>query len=87
MIYLTSTIEQSLIDAEAKISENCGFPFEDVERWAIIEKAYNQDFWFMRKPIGYSHDTLELTESQMMADVDLTNITEKPWSVDWYDNS
>lgn len=87
MIYLTSTNETSIINAEQKITENCGFPFEDTDKWADVTKAYNQNLWFIKKPTGYNYSTLSLSESEMMDGVDLTNITEEELDLNWFDNS
>ena len=71
MIYLTALTEAPLLEADARISLNCGFPNNGTTRWAVPRQS-NQGVWFIEKPIGYN----QFTQAQMMEGVNLTGITE-----------
>lgn len=81
MTYLTSKNEKAVIEAEAMISSNCGFPNEyGTIKWADIQKAINEDLWFIEKPKGYN----KFTPKQMMDSVDLSGIIESERDDNWF---
>lgn len=86
-LFLTSTNEAAIIAAEAQISANCGFPNgRGTERWAVPQKAINEDLWFIIKPSvnGYSDTVEAFTQEQTLAGVDLSGVTEQEVNPDWF---
>ncbi len=85
MIYLTSANQANIIAAQAQISLNCGFPNNlGTEQWANVQKAINQDMWFIIKPPIEGYNLGEFTQIQMMSNVDLTNIIEQEYDATWF---
>lgn len=77
--------EEDLLKIDAAISATCEWPnSKGTLRWAIPQKAYNQDFWFLSKPPEKGYNLGEFTQAQMIANVDITNITELEWNKDWF---
>lgn len=70
--------------ANDQIDSNCGFPDGYTNTWDIPVQAYEQDFWFIRKPpvAGYKEPTRSFTQAQMIAGV--TNVTEEESQPDWW---
>lgn len=81
MIYLTSTNKQAIIDAEAKISRNCGFPNDSGTLcWDVPTKAINQTLWFIERPNSYNNLTAEV----MLNGVDMGEIEEAEFNSSWF---
>ena len=80
MIYLTSTNQQAIISAQARISANCNFPKDGTVRWAVVQKAVDQDLWFMEKPMGYK----DIIANTMLDGVDMTDIIEQAKNTAWF---
>lgn len=80
MIYLTSTNQQAIIDAQAKITANCNFPKNGTVKWANVQKAVNQDLWFIEKPMGYR----DIAANAMMTGVNMTGIIEMEKDAAWF---
>lgn len=85
-IYFTSSNENAIIAAEAKISANCQFPNEyGTLRWSIVQKAINEDLWFFSKPHSdYTSYQYNFTIDEMLDGVDMTDITEQEKNQDWF---
>lgn len=80
MIYLTHAIEQNIIDAQAQISANCGFPNDrGTNNWDV--PTYNEEleiFYIVKPPVEGRIDGEDiLTQAQMMANV--TGVEEREW--------
>lgn len=86
IMYLTSTNETAIINAAIKIAENCHLPNDEgTQVWENPTKAFDQDLWFIAKPPEEGWGNIErFTQAEMMADVDLTDIIEKPRNNNWF---
>lgn len=80
MIYYTCTTAQPLINLQAKISQNCGFPKDGTQKWDAVTKAVNQELYFIQKPVTYN----KLTQTAMLVGIDLTGITEQEKNKYWF---
>lgn len=83
MIYLTHETEQNVIDAEAQISANCGFPNgRGTDNWDI--PGYKEDlevFFIVKPPItGRGDGESTFTQEQMMTSV--VDVVEREWEWD-----
>lgn len=77
--------EEDLLKIDAVISEVCGFPnLQGTLRWATPQKVYNQDFYFLPKPSAEGYNLGEFSHAQMVANIDMTNVTELEWNKDWF---
>lgn len=86
-IFFTSSDQQKIEALEKKISDNCGIPNTvGTLRWAKIEKAFDQDLWFIPKPdaAGWTSANFEsFSQEEMLAGVDLAGITEQEFNPNW----
>tara|TARA_R110000868_G_scaffold114595_1_gene306893 strand:- start:282 stop:587 length:306 start_codon:yes stop_codon:yes gene_type:complete len=80
MIYYTCATAQPLIDLQAKISQNCGFPKDGTQKWDNVQKAVNQEMYFIQKPVSYN----KLQQATMLSGIDLTGITEQERNKYWF---
>lgn len=79
-LFLVSTNEQDVINANNQIGSNCGLPTQYTSQWDRVLKAYDQDFWFIIKPPVQGWN--EFSQAQMMQGV--TNVTEEESQPDWW---
>lgn len=86
MIYLTSTTEVPITNANIQISSNCGLPNSSgTETWATPTQSVDNTIWFILKPpIEGWGNTVQFTQAEMMAGVDETNITEQEYNSAWF---
>lgn len=63
--------EQEILQALQTINTNCGFPNEYAETFDIPKKVYNQELWYMMKPLedGYTSMDFRLNQLQMLLNV------------------
>jgi len=80
-IHLTFLTLEAADIAEAQIRQNCRWPSDSTERWAIPEKATGQELWFFPKPIGYSDGIDHFTQEEMMNG--LTDYIEMEFQESW----
>lgn len=79
-IVLTSAIEQNVIDAEAQISANCGFPNgRGTDCWDITRYSDEHEIYYITKPpiTGWRDGVDSFTQAQMMAGV--IDVEEQEW--------
>ncbi len=80
VIYLTHEIEQNIIDAQAQISANCGFPNgRGTDCWDVTSyHAGLEVFYIVKPPVEGRIDGEDiLTQAQMMAGV--VGVEEREW--------
>jgi hypothetical protein len=70
---------EDVVAANQKIELNSGIPNEDTACWDVPKEAYNQNFWFIEKPLVTGWN--DLTQEQMMQDV--VNVTEVEFDSSW----
>lgn len=76
--------EEQVTAANSQINTNCGFPDGYTDTWDIPTQAYNQDFWFIKKPPvdGYKEPSIMFSQAEMIAGV--TNVTEQTSDDNWW---
>lgn len=76
--------EEEIQVANAQIDSNCGFPDGVTQTWAVSQKAYEQDFWFilMPPPGGYMNAVGAWSQAQMIDGV--TDVAEQESQPDWW---
>ncbi len=86
LLDFTSTNQNALIAAEAKIADNADIPNGiGTTRWADVQKAIDSNLWFIPKPSleGWGN-TVIFTQAQMLSGVDMTDIVEQELNVAWF---
>lgn len=85
MTYLTSPDQAKIVAAQNKISSNCRFPnASGTLQWALLRQSIDGSIWFILKPPIDGYNLREFTQAQMMAGVDMTNITEQECNANWF---
>ncbi|MEB3150910.1 MAG: hypothetical protein VKL60_18070 [Sphaerospermopsis sp.] len=84
MKFLYSTNEVIANAALAQINSNCGWPNQYTESWANVQKAYEQEIYFFRKPPsgGYMNSHESFTREEMLNGV--VDMEESNGSPDWF---
>lgn len=77
--------ESDIALALNQINSNCGFPSPSAATWAVPQKAYQAEFWFIRMPpeIGYKNKYIDLTQAEMIAGV--KNVTAELSDPSWFE--